>query len=175
VYRTKEGEPDDAPKSWHPMRKGVADLDRRAEVSHAAVSRLAESLATVADTTTLGELLKPLGQPVIKDGRRKARALNPLTGADGELLRSLALGDYLIKGFRNKDLRAALHGETDDPKERRRQSAAITRKLALLKAHGLIVKVRKTHRYQLSASGRRIITTLSAVHEIDANRFTTCA
>jgi hypothetical protein len=174
VYRTKEGEPEDAPKSWQPMRKGVADLDRRAEVSHAAVSRLAESLATVADTTTLGELLKPLGQAVIKAGKRKGRALNPLTGADGELLRELARGDYLINGFRNKDLRTALHGQTDDSKERRRQSAAITRKLALLKAHGLIVKVQKTHRYQLSARGRRITAALSAAHQYDTNRFTTC-
>ena len=174
VYRTKEGEPEDAPKSWHPMRKGVADLDRRAEVSQAAVNRLAESLATVAETTTLGQLLKPLGQPVFEDGQRKARALNPLTGADGELLRALANGDYLLQGFRNKDLREALHGPTDDPKERRRQSAAITRKLALLKAHGLIVKVQKTHRYQLSAKGRRVTTILGAAHESDANRFITC-
>lgn len=33
-----------------------ANLNRRAEVSQAAVNRLAESLARVAETTTLGEL-----------------------------------------------------------------------------------------------------------------------
>ena len=48
--------------------------------------------------------------------------------------------------------------------EERRQAAAITRKLAILRAHGLIVKVQKTHRYQLSASGKRIITALSAAY-----------
>jgi hypothetical protein len=174
TYRTKEGEPEDAQKQWLPMRKGVADLDRRAEVSHQANNRLAESLATVAGTKTLGELLKPLGQPVIQDGQRKARALNPLAGADGELLRALAQGDYLLQGFRNRDLRVALYGETDDPQERRRQGAAITRKLALLKAHGLLVKIQKTHRYRLSASGCRIITTLSAAQATSATRFTTC-
>src|SRR6202035_2805629 len=82
VFRTKEGEAENAPKSWQVMRKGVADLDRRAEVSHAANQRLAESLATVTQTATLGELLKPLGQPVFEQGRRKARAWNPWTGAD---------------------------------------------------------------------------------------------
>lgn len=175
TYRTKEGEPADAQKQWREMRKGVADLDRRAGVSEAANNRLAESLATTADPTTLGELLKPLGQPVIADGKRKARALNPLTGADGTLLRALANGDFLLKGFRNRDLRVALNGETESPAERHRQSAAVTRKLALLRSHGLIVKVNKTHRYQLSASGRRIITTLLTAHASDASRFATCA
>jgi hypothetical protein len=174
TYRTKEGAPEDAEKEWLPMRKGVADLDRRAEVSHAANSRLAESLASVSETKTLGGLLKPLGQPVFEDGRRKARALNPLTGADGEWLRALAQGDFLLQGFRNRDLRLALYGETGNAKERRRQSAAVTRKLALLKAHGLIVKIRNSHRYQLSAKGRRITTILFAAHQSDANRFTTC-
>jgi hypothetical protein len=32
----------------------------------------------------------------------------------------------------------------------------MTRKLALLRAHGLIVKVQKTHRYRLSAEGQRV-------------------
>ena len=46
----------------------------------------------------------------------------------------------------------------------RRQGAQVTRLLALLRAHGLIVKVQKTHRYQLSALGRRVTTALLAAH-----------
>jgi hypothetical protein len=80
VYRAKVGEGPEAPKSWQQMRKGVADLARRAEVSAAANRRLAESLATVAEPTTRGELLAPLGRPVVVGGRRVARALNPVTG-----------------------------------------------------------------------------------------------
>jgi hypothetical protein len=164
---------DETPQ-WRPMRKGVVDMERRAEVSQAANNRLLESLATVADTTTLGELLKPLGQRVSKNGKRRARALNPLTGKDGELLRLLAKGDFLLKGFRNADLRAAWYGTTTDPtpdaKEKRRQSAAVTRLLFLLRAHGLIVKVPKSHRYHLSASGRRTVTALSTAHACDATR-----
>ncbi len=170
VYRTKEGQPPDAPKSWQVMRKGVADLDRRAEVSQAANNRLAESLATLAEPHTLGELLKPLGQPVRRAGRRQARALNPLTGNDGRLLRTLAQGDFLLRGFRNADLRVALHGSAAQPDQRRRQSAAVTRQLALLRAHGLIVKVPHSHRYHLSAAGRRIVTALLAAHTSDINR-----
>jgi protein required for attachment to host cells len=164
VFRTKEGEPADAPKSWQHLRKGVADMSRRAEVADAANGRLIESLASVAEPKTLGELLKPLGQPVVKDGRRLARPLNPLTGADGELLRTIAQGDYLLNGFRNRDLRWSLMGHCADDKKRRQQSARITRLLALLKAHGLIWKVPKTHRYQLTAQGRRIVTALLSAH-----------
>jgi hypothetical protein len=170
VYRTREGDAPDAPKSWQQMRKGVADLDRRAQVSQAANDRLAQSLASVAEPNTLGELLAPLGCPVIEGGRRKARALNPLTGRDGTLLRALAQGNFLIKGFRNADLRTILHGHSDDAAERRRHSAAVTRQLALLHAHGLIVKVTKSHRYHLSAAGRRIVTALLTAHACDVPR-----
>ena len=87
VFRPKEGEPDDAPKSWQQMRKGVADLARRAEVSNAANNRLAESLATIAETTPLGKLVEPLCHPTKDHQQRRVRALNPLAGPDGELLR----------------------------------------------------------------------------------------
>ncbi len=170
VFRqTAKASEDETPR-WRPLRKGVADMERALEVSQAANNRLLESLVTVAETTTLGELLRPLGQPVIRKGQRVARALNPLTGADGELLRILARGDFLIKGFRNADVRAALYGPTDDPKEDKRRSAAMTRLLALLRAHGLIVKVTKSHRYHLSASGRRTVTALLTAHGSDAKR-----
>jgi hypothetical protein len=170
VYRTKEGAAQGAPKSWQVMRKGVADLDRRAEVSQAANHRLAESLATVAEPQPLGELLKPLGQPVIEDGRRRARALNPLTGKDGTLLRLLGKGEFLLTGFRNADLRQAQYGQAGHDDERRRQAAAVSRQLALLRAHGLILRLPKTHRYQLTAIGRRIVTALLAAYTTNINR-----
>jgi hypothetical protein len=169
VYRTKEGAEPGAPKAWHPLRKGVADMERRAEVCNASNQRLIESLATVAETQSLGTLLQPLGRPVVKKGRPRARALNPLTGADGELLRMLADGKYLIQGFRNQDIRQARYGVTKEDAERRRQAAAVTRQLSLLRAHGIIVKVPKSHRYHLSASGRRIVTALLAAHASDVN------
>jgi len=175
VFRTKQGDDENGTKAWRPMRKGVADLDRRAEVSQAANNRLAESLASVAQPNTLGELLKPLGRPVIQDGRRKARALNPLTGADGELLRALAQGEFLLKGFRNRDVRCALHGEAKDATQRRRQAAAVTRQLALLRAHRVITKVPNTHRYHLSVPGRRIVTALLAAHASEVRQLTASA
>jgi len=173
VYRTKEGDADGQP-SWQRLRKGVADLHRQADISQRANERLAESLASVAEPTPLGKLLAPLGRPVLRDGCR-SRALNPLTGADGERLRAVACGDFLLHGFRNHDLRRSLFGETGDDTERRRQSAAVTRKLRLLRAQGLIIKVQKTHRYQVSAEGRRILTALLSAHAADARRLADAA
>ncbi|MBI3410497.1 MAG: hypothetical protein HY040_19330, partial [Planctomycetes bacterium] len=96
-----------------------ADLKERHEGLRAN-ERLAQSLATVADPTPLAQLLKPLGRPVLKDGRR-ARPLNPLVGPDAALLQILAQilarGDFLLHGLRNRDLRHALHGDTTDPAE----------------------------------------------------------
>jgi hypothetical protein len=173
VYRTKEGD-DQGPPTWRKLRKGVADLHRQADLSQRANERLADSLATVAEPTPLGQLLAPLGRPVFQDGQR-TRALNPLTGADGELLRTVARGDFLLHGFRNQDVRLALYGVGADSTERRRQSAAVTRQLRLLRAHGLIVKVQKTHRYQVSAAGRRILTALLSAHAADASRLADAA
>ena len=93
-----------------------------------------------------------------------------MAGKDGDLLRILAKGDFLLKGFRNADVREALYGQTGDGQERRRQSAAETRLFSLLRAHGLILKVQKSHRYQLTASDRRTVTALLTAHACDATR-----
>src|SRR5262249_38664336 len=175
VYRTKEGAGPEASKSWQQMRKGVADPPRRAEVSAAANARLVESLATVAEPSTLGALLEPLGQPVSIEGRRVARALNPLTGGDGALLRLLARGDFLINGLRNRDIRLGLYGASAAADERRRQAARVSRLLALVGAHGLILKVQKTHRYRLTAQGRRVCTALAAAEATSVSRLTDVA
>src|SRR5262249_16977103 len=175
VYRTKQGEAAGAAKWGRRMRRGGAARDGRAEVSQAANNRLADSLATVAEPRPLGELLRPLGRPVLAAGRRRARALNPLTGRDGELLRAVGKGEFLLKGVRNADVRVALYGEAADPGRRGREPAGVTRQLALLRAHGLIVRVTGTHRYPLSAAGRRVITGLLAATTSDISRLDACA
>jgi hypothetical protein len=173
AYRTTENDPDGV-AAWRKLRKGVADLPRQAAISQRANERLADSLAASADTTPLGKLLAPLGQPVYHDGRR-TRALNPLTGADGELLRTIAQGDFLVQGFRNRDVRVALYGASADAVTIRRQSARLTRLLRLLRAHGLILKIQKTHRYQLSAYGRRVVTAVLSAAAADATRLAAAA
>ena len=54
----------------------------------------------------------------------------------------------------------------------RRRSSAVGRKLRLLRAHGLIAKVPHTHRYQVSESGRAILTALVAIQEASIEKLT---
>ena len=159
VYRTKEGD-EDGEKSWQRLRKGVADIQRRAEISQAANERYVEALATVDDSRSLAELTEAVCEPVTWQGKR-ARALNPLASEDARLLQAVNRGEFAINGFRNRDLRNLLFTKpVKDEAEQRRQSAAITRKLRLLRAHGLIHKVAKTHRYQISPHGHDVINAL---------------
>jgi hypothetical protein len=71
--------------------------------------------------------------------------------------------------------RRVLYGSAANAAEQRRQAAAVTRHLALLRAHRLIVRVPKTHRDHRSASGRRILTALLAAHASDVRRLTQAA
>jgi hypothetical protein len=163
VYRAPEGRPQ-AKKRWMPLRKSVADAPRRAQVCAAANDRYLAALAAVPVTTPAGELTRPVCRPVTKKGRRH-RALNPWSEPDAPLLRELARGEWALTGFRNRDLRAALYRETKDVAERQRQAGRVTRLLALLRAHGLVRKVTGTHRYQLTAKGRTIVTALLAAQQ----------
>ena len=164
VYRNVEGKPDGKPR-YQRLRKGVADLNRRAQVSQACNERYLKALAVVEDQSKRGPLLAPLCQPTTWQGKR-VRALQPLGTDDGKLLEAIADGQFTVNGFRNRDLRERLYTTVGtDEKEQRRRGAAITRKLRLLRGHGLIRKVPRTHRYVLTDKGRLTVTAIAAVKE----------
>jgi hypothetical protein len=166
VYRAKEGD-EDGEKSWQRLRKGVADIHRRAEISQAANERYVEALATADDGRSLAELAEAVCEPVTWQGKR-ARGLNPLAKDDARLLEAVNRGEFTINGFRNRDLRNLLFTKPKDKTHERQQSGAITRKLRLLRAHALIHKVPKTHRYQLSPLGANVINALLTARQASA-------
>jgi hypothetical protein len=169
VFRAKEGD-EDGPQQWLPLRKGVADLHRRAEISQKSNERYADSLATLKEVQPLGELTERLSRPQPWQGRR-VRALNPLAESDAALLQAVGRGEFLLNGFRNRDLRTLLDpAEPKDQEEARRLSAAVTRKIRLLRAHGVIQKVPKTHRYVLTEYGRAAIAALAAARNADVSQ-----
>jgi len=174
VYRAAEGDPGGEMR-WRPMRKGVADLPRRCEASQRANQRYLEGLAEASTARTLAELSDPLCQPVTWKGRQ-VRALNPLSGDDLGLLQAVGKGEYLINGLRNRDLRQTLYGAQPlDAKEKRRQSAAVTRKLRLLRAHGLIHKVPRTHRYMISPQGQAVLAALVTARHANVEKLAKAA
>ena len=86
-----------------------------------------------------------------------------------------ARGECALNGFRNRDLREWLHGGGGEPQERRRRSAQVTRQLRLLRAHGLLRKVPRTQRYQLTARGRLLTSALAAATRANARKLTELA
>lgn len=168
VYRPKESQPDSKP-DWRPLRKGVADLHRRATVSEACNARYLEALADAQDKTPLKHWTDRLCRPVIWKGKR-TRALNPYAPDDADLLQAIARGEFKINGFTNKQLRSILYSRSPSSEaERKRQSSQTTRKIRLLRAHGLITKVPKSHRYRLTKRGSKAVTALICARNSDAD------
>lgn len=173
VYRPAEGDPEEK-LQWRKVRRGVADLWRRGEVSRAANGRYLTALASVSGSTPLKSEAGAVCQRVRVGGQRY-RALNPWSAADGALLEAISRGEFTINGFRNRDLRSLLYTGKATAKEERKRSGAMSRKLALLRAHGLIKKVNGTHRWLLTEKGRRIVTALLAARQADVDKLTQLA
>jgi len=144
---------------WIPMRKGIADLKRRVELSRSANKRYLEALAVVGEPTPSHRLLDPVSTRVITSGR-SYRALQPISPADSRAFEVLLRGEFLIQGCRNTDLRTELEPNAEtDPISRRKASARISRLLRLFRAHGLIYKVPKTNYHRITKKGHEIMTT----------------
>lgn len=152
--------------AWKPLRKGVADLHRRARVSQRSNERYLDALAVVDDTTPCSRLFDAVSRPVIDDGRR-FRALRLGDAEDLAILEAISRGEFATAGFRNRDLRGLLHAPPKTKDDDRRLSGKVSRQLRLLRAHGIIRKIPKTHRYQLTERGRLLTAALRATR--DAN------
>jgi hypothetical protein len=169
VFRRPEGQKD-APRQWRSLRKGVADIKRRAHLSQTANDRYLDAMAGVEATKPLGDLTRAICQPTQLNGKR-VRALQPWSPADTALLAAVTRPEFALTGFRNRDLRAVLFGAAPlSPEETRRQSAKVSRQLRILRAHGLILKVLHTQRYQLTKSGQTILAALQAARQANAEQ-----
>lgn len=163
VYRPKANDPDGG-LAWQPMRSGVADLHRRAEVSQASNERYLEAVAAAGHAEPLAAVTAKLSRRVKEPGgARKVRGLNLLAEEDAALLAVVGRPEFGVSGLRNRDLVAGLYTQpaADAPAGRRR-SARVTRLLRLLRAHGVLQKVPKSHRYRVTAAGRVVITAVLA-------------
>ncbi len=172
IWRTSELHPQ-GDKQWRILRRSVADVPRRAEVSRAATHRHLEALAAVQIKTPLAQEASEVCRAKRKQGHRY-RALRPF-GDDARLLQAVNCLDYAIAGFHNQDIRKALYPPTTCPKLRRKQAAAVTRKLALLRAHGLVRRVPGRHLYHVSPKGRRVITALLSARNASIEELTKMA
>lgn len=155
-------------------RPTQAAVKSRASASAVAVAPAQEGVAAEPASPALPQAAAAGGAA----GRRvrRVRALNPLAAADAALLKAVSGHEFLTNGLRNRDLRRLLYGpEVEEAAEQRRRSAAITRQLRLLQAHGLIEKVPRTHRYLVTQQGRQALTALLAARNASTEELIKCA
>ena len=95
--------------------------------------------------------------------QKRSGALHPFAEPDVSLLAAISRGDFLIHGVRNRELQPVFYAKpAQGRQENRRRSAAISRQLPLLRAHGLTRKVGKTHRYHVTDLGPTILLAIMA-------------
>jgi len=162
VHRRAQNEPPDAPKKLRPLRKGVADIALRAQLSGDINKRFAEHLATFTDDRPARKLLAPVTRPSRRSGRL-VRALVPV-GKDYELLHAIADARFTVSGMTNAKLRQSLRGTSWAARRTNKQlSARISRHFRLLRDHGLIRKIPNRRSYLLTTKGQQITTALDAM------------
>jgi hypothetical protein len=169
VYRAKENDRK-GERSWHRMRKGIADLYRRAQYSQETNNRYLDALAAVDLKTPLSDLIGNLAKPTTWNGKR-VRALNPWAGEDLQLLKAIMRGEFKIAGFRNSQLQHVLFDTlASTEKEKKQRSAKVSRLIRMLRAHHLIRKIPSTYRYILSERGTRVLNTLFKIHDLTLDK-----
>jgi len=150
-----------------PMRKGLADMARRVEISRAANQRYLEALAVGGEPAPTRKVLDPLSKRVQKEGR-PYRALRPIAPEDNDLFAAVMRGEHLLDGFRNRDLREAIAPGVRPRSARGRSVAGRgTRYVRLLRAHGLIRKVPRTQLDRITPKGHHAMTTALKLRELD--------
>jgi hypothetical protein len=152
--------------AWLPLRKGIADIRRRVQLSRAANERYLEALAVVGDPTPSHRILDPVSQRV-ETPQRCFRALRPISPQDSRVFAVLLRGEFSLQGVRNRDLRQHLFpDQASETAPARSLAGRVTRLLLLLRAHGLIYRVAKTYYYRLTEKGRQVMNTALRFREM---------
>jgi hypothetical protein len=153
VFRPVEGNPG-GQQAWRPLTRGIANMNRLAEVGQSSNDRYLDALAALDTDVPISTLVDRVCCAVDWQGRR-VRALRPWSEDDRLLLKAISRGEFAVGGLRNRDLLPLLFPQASSLPvgQRRRYSARVTRNLRMLRAHGIIRKVAGTHRYVLTRGG----------------------
>ena len=93
------------------------------------------------------------------------------------MLMFLAKGENAINGFRNQDLRKWLYRESEQAgkDQQKKYSGRTTRRIKLLRAHGLIRKIPRANRYVLTEKGQKFSCSLMTASALDIKSLTEMA
>jgi hypothetical protein len=131
------------------MKKSIYSLPVLRELMEAANRRYLEFVSVIEDPTVGIKNLEKISKPIL-DGERSYRGFNLFDSEDLELFEGIIRGEFNIRGFQNRSLRAILLGKTGHQ---------ISRIFKRLRMHGLIKRVQRTYRYYLTRLGQKVIAT----------------
>jgi hypothetical protein len=158
---------DDGKLRWKPMRKGVSNLYRYAQVGQQANQRYLDHLAQAKLKRKAIPHLDRLCRSRIINGKRCAR-FNPLQDADRDLFAAVLSGEFALNGFRNRDLREKLYPQPpSSDKEARRRCTRTSRLIAKLRGHGLIAKVKDARLYRVTSLGSQVLFAVLSFYHSD--------
>ncbi len=175
VFRRANDDPE-SPLKWQFMRKGVADMHRRSQISQNANERYLDALAACGTDVTVLETVKNITRRTRRNGR-SVRALNPWGERDHRLFQFLAQGQWTFNGFRNRDLALWFNPKAASlpPEQRKKLSSRASYLIRILRAHGLIRKIPKSNRYLLTKKAPQITATVLLAASAQAKQLTEIA
>ena len=157
-------------KKWLNMGKAISNLYRYAEVSKACNIRYLDSLSNVDNNNNIDkEIEKLCNSKEVKltsktTKPRRFSGFNLLSDFTTKVFNAVLSGEFVIRGFRNKDLRHALIKLGLFSQEHllniKKFSSQITRLIAKLRAHKIITKLNKTCRYRVTKNGERLLSRI---------------
>lgn len=161
VFRHKQGQSSEEPKSRLPLRKGVVDIPLRAKISQEVNNRFMNDLSMLRDDSPVYELIEEISRHRTNNGHR-FRALDP-TGKDRDLLQAICSSEFRISGITNAAIRLKLSNSNFGSGRTEKQlSSKISRHFKLLRVHGIIKKLPNQNRYQLTVKGIKLTNILNA-------------
>ncbi len=147
------GPEDQRQPRWCPMRKGVSNFWRYAQVAAAANGRLLDALAHAPLKGQATAELDRLCRSHTLRGVRVPR-FNPVEADTVAVFSAVLSGCFAINGFRNRDLQHKLYSAPPrDDAEARRRTHRTSRLIAKLRGHGLIAKIKDSRLYRLTRRG----------------------
>lgn len=155
-YRTVEHRDGSKSQQQAPVKKNIFSLVVLAEILQAVNARYLTFISTIEDRTVGKKKLLKITTSK-KEKKRNYKGFNFFEKSDQNLLLYIASGEFLINGFRSKDLKKRFKDYSP---------FKISRILKRLRVLNLIKKVGKTYKYYITKLGEEAIITASKLKEM---------
>jgi hypothetical protein len=156
IFGTVHHQDGSVSKQWKPMGKSIANLYRYAEISKSSNARFLDAMVDIVPVKSTLKEVEDICSGKKVNGKR-VTGFNVWAPEVVSIMETVCDGRFLVKGFRNIDIRRIVLPEIKDQKK---QSSKMSRILKKLRQHGLIKKVPKSRCYHVTSKGRRVMGAL---------------